>query len=40
MNDNVPKVGMLVKVLGVFTAGAIPYFYIHAAHGSQAALLC
>jgi hypothetical protein len=33
MKDKVPKVGMLVQVLGVFTAGAVPYSYGQAVQG-------
>lgn len=35
MKDNVPKVRMFVKVLGVLAAGAVPYFFTHTAHGAK-----
>jgi hypothetical protein len=35
MKDKVPKVGMLVQVLGVFAAGAVPNSYGQAAQGAK-----
>jgi hypothetical protein len=35
MKDNVPKVGMLVKVLGVLAAGTVPYSYTYAGQGAK-----
>jgi hypothetical protein len=35
MKDSVPKVGMLVKVLGVLAAGTVPYSCTYAGQGAK-----